>query len=172
MVSGITVTATASGQSVPNLIPQSGLVITGQGTANQTLTITPGANLPSLVTASNGTATITLTLTDGSGNVTTESFPLTVISTVVPPTINLSVADTNTPANFSLNIPFTLTDIQETTNLSVTVTSSTNTLGFVDIISNSTTSYDLTFTPIGPIGTVVATLVATDGSVLRLTHLL
>ena len=166
--SNITITPAASGQVPAGLIASSNLVLSGVGTSNPTLTITPTTNFPSSVTNSNGVATVTLTLSDANTNVSVYSFPLTVLYVDVPPTIMLPVTATNTPANVPLSVAFTTKDVQGSA-LAVSASLSTN-LGTVGITTNAVNNYTLTFTPTGVAGTGVTglttvSIVASDTNV-------
>jgi len=166
--SNITVTASATSEVPSNLVAS--LVINGQGTSNESLTITPTLNYPSAVTNINGTATITLVLTDTNNNASTNSFPLTVLFSDILPVIALPVTQTNTPANVPLTIPFTITDVNQggTSNLDVTASitaSLTTNDGTVGIITNGGGSYDLTFIPDGASNELTVSVVASDGTV-------
>ncbi len=164
-VSDVVVTATASAEAPPNLV--SSLIITGAGTANQTLSISPTLNYPSAVPnfVGNGQATITLVLSNTVNNTTTtNSFQLIVLRTDLAPIINLPVAATNTPANVTLAVPFTVTDVDGTSNLTVTASLAPN-IGTVGVTSNGSGNYTLTFTPDGATTTATASIVAGDGVV-------
>jgi subtilisin-like proprotein convertase family protein len=169
-VGGVSIVASASAESPTNLVAS--LVISGQGTSSETLTITPTTNFPSAANNTNGTpfigngqATITLVLTNTVNNTSsTNSFQLTVLRTDIPPVITLPAAATNTPANITLTVPITISDVQGTSDLAVTA-SLTPDIGTVGITTNGGGSYALIFTPDGATTTATASIVATDGTV-------
>ena len=157
--SNVTPAWTANSQVPLNLVAS--LAPAGLGTTNQTLTITPTVNYPSAVTNINGSATITLVLTDTNHNSSTNSFPLTVLYSNIPPIIALPVTQTNTPANVVLTVPFTATDVEGVSNLALSASLSTN-VGTVLVTTNSVGSYAVTFTPNGVTGQAIVSVIASD----------
>jgi len=156
-MSNVTVTATSSGE-IPAGLVQS-LALSGTGNY-RTLTITPGENLPSMVTNIDGTATITVKVNDKGGE-NTMSFPFTVLYENMGPIIS-GLSNTNTPANISLAVPFTVTDVEGGT-VFVSGGTSTPDLGTA-VVTGKGNNYVLTFTPSGKLGTAKVTVDATDGT--------
>ncbi len=166
--SNITVAVSSANQSPAGLLATlSAAVVPGTGNSNYVLTIIPTTNYPSAVTNTNGTATITVTLSDTNGNISSNSFPLTVLYSNIPPTVVFPISSTNTPANVPVSLGFTVSDVQ-TTNITLTTSltpaSSTN-IGAAAITTNADGSFTLTFTPnlSGSKGLVTVNVVANNG---------
>jgi subtilisin-like proprotein convertase family protein len=156
----LTLTAVSVNENVSGLIAN--ISVTGPGTSaatSRTLTITPGANLPSLLINVDGTATITLTATDGT-NTSTFSFPLTVVYGNQIPVIT-GLSDQVVPANSKLSLPFTITDA-DSGSLLVNASSSVSSLGVLKM-SGTGNSRTLAFTPSGALGLTVVTVTVSDG---------
>jgi len=159
--SNLLVSAATSQDSPPGLIGS--LAITGTN-INRSLVITPLANMPSLVTNGNGSDIITITAIDAANKYTNSvSFPLVVTYIDQAPVI-AGLSNVTTAANVTLTLPFTLTDVNyPVTNLQVSVSLSDN-LG-VASIKGSGSNQEVVFNPNGTVGSTVATVTASDGTV-------
>ena len=139
------------------------VAITGTN-VNRNLVITPAANMPSLVTNGNGSDLITLTAIDVTNKYTnTLSFPLVVTYIDQAPVI-VGLSNVTTAANVPLTAPFTVSDVNyPVTNLQLSVSLSTN-LGAASI-KGSGGNQEVVFDPNGTVGSAVATVTASDGTV-------
>ena len=151
----LSVTVTSSDT---NLLPPSGLVLTGTG-AVRLLQITPAANL-------SGAATLTLTVTDTNNLSVSRGFSLTVLPVNDPPTLGglADIAlkeDTASPA-----LPFTLGDLETAVGALTVTAHSSNTnlvpngaIAFGGFESNRT----IAFTPAtNRSGSAIITVTVTD----------
>ncbi len=150
-VTKIVVTPSVSLENPPGLI-SSGSLVASKPDANGvvTLTIKPGANLPSAYpmsppfwpVGSNGTAQINLSVVDGTNPPTPISFPLTVLYVNQGPSI-AGLVNTNTPANAPLTFSFTAADVD--------TPASTLQVGIQSINDNTGSSISLSTKPSGNI---------------------
>jgi hypothetical protein len=150
----LTVTASSSNQ---NLVPTSNVTLGGSGT-NRALSITPGPN-------QTGLATITVSVTDGATNAT-DTFVLTVIPGINPPTIS-DIADQTTAEDTAVGpVAFTIGDT-ETPAGSLTLSATSSNPALVPsanvTFGGSGASRTLTVAPLtNQFGTAVITVTVTD----------
>jgi subtilisin-like proprotein convertase family protein len=152
----------ATSQDSPSGLIQS-LTITGTN-INRSLVITPAANMPSVATNGDGSDVITITVTDVTNKYTnTLSFPLIVSYVDQAPVIS-GLTDIATPANVAVLLPFNVSDIDTAlSNLTSSVSLSTN-IGSVSLVGTGG-SQSVAFAPNGILGTAVATVAVSDGTI-------
>jgi subtilisin-like proprotein convertase family protein len=156
--SNLIVTASNSGDIPAGLVSKMSL---GGFGSSRTLTISPAANLPSLVTNIDGTSTITVSVTDGTLT-NSESFQLTVTYVNQPPTVT-GLTDQTTAANVPHTVNFTVSDVDTpVSNLVVAATGSVPGLGTI-AVGGSGAARTLTFTPAGVIGVDQVSVTVSDG---------
>jgi subtilisin-like proprotein convertase family protein len=153
------VTATNSNDSIPGLI--AAIKLSGTG-ASRSLLITPGTNLPSILTTNDGTSTITITVSDGTLQ-NSLPFLLTVNYVNQPPKLT-GLADKTTAANVPITVNFTVSDVDSALSNLVFSASTTDTNLGTATLSGSLASYSVTYKPSGKTGTNTVNVIVVDGS--------
>lgn len=159
----LVVTATSSN---PTLILDSGLgVVNSNGSV--TLTLTPNAG-------EIGNSTITVTVADGDGAQTVRSFTLSVAANSAPTFTPSTLPDVSTDLSVTKVVNFTVADdLTAAASISLVATSGDQNLlpdASVSVV-NSNGSVTLTMIPAaGQSGSVLVTVVATDGNGLSTTR--
>lgn len=154
----LVVTATSSNQT---LLLDGSIAITNTN-GNVSMTLTPNAG-------ETGSATITVTVTDGDSASTVKTFAFSVNANNPPTFTPSTLPNVSTPQDTAKVVNFTVADDLTAAGLiSVTATSDNQTLlpntGGISVV-NAAGSITLTLTPaVGQTGTVVVTVVATDGN--------
>jgi hypothetical protein len=167
----IVVTPTVSQENPPGLV-SSGKLVASSPDSNGvvTLSLVPGANLPSAYPGSapfwpvgtNGTALVTLSVTDGQF-VNATTFPLTVSYVNQAPTIVGLVSATNTTPNAPLTIQFTAADVDTpASELEVGIQSVVNNTGAGVFLTSKGNTQLLTLIPYGVAGTASVTITNYD----------
>jgi len=142
-----------------SLVPASGLVLTGAGTASQTLKITPALN-------KSGTNVITITVSDSVSTVSNQ-VALTVNFVDQPPTIAGLPGSVSTGQNTAVTVPFTIADVDTPIASLITVANSSNTTLVPNsglVVTGTGANRTLTITPAAnQLGTANITLGVYDG---------
>ena len=170
-VTKIVVTPSVSVENPPGLVSSGKLTVVGpDANGVVTLTVTPGANLPSAYPGSapfwpvnsNGTAVVTLTVADGP-YLNTNSFPLTVTYVNQAPSIVGLVSTTNTTFNAPITIPFTAADVDTpASELMVGIQSITDNTGSGIFLTSKGNAQLLTLIPFGKAGAASITITNFD----------
>jgi subtilisin-like proprotein convertase family protein len=169
-VTQILVMPSVTQENPPGLVSSGKLVASSPDTNGVvTLTIVPGANLPSAYPGSapfwplgsNGTAQITLQVNDG-GFISTNSFPLTVIYANQAPSI-VGLVNTNTTVNTPITIGFMAADVDTPGSmLQVGIQGAVDNTGSGIFLTSKGNTQLLTLIPFGSAGAASITITNFD----------